>query len=85
MHSSRRAEFSNVGLRVDSRQSGSNPDPATTKLVSTSRLLASSRPVTANAFPGTNPADESQLKDERQVRPEIHVLFSPVAIKFNFE
>ncbi len=28
---------------------------------------------------------QSQLKDERQVRPEIHVLFSPVAIKFNFE
>ena len=28
---------------------------------------------------------QSQVKDERQVRPEIHLLFSPVAIKFNFE
>jgi len=28
---------------------------------------------------------QSQLKDDRQVRPEIHVLFSPVAIKFDFE
>ena len=27
----------------------------------------------------------SQLKDERQVRPEIHAPFSPVFIKFNFE
>ena len=28
---------------------------------------------------------QSQVKDERQVWPEIHLLFSPVAIKFNFE
>jgi len=29
--------------------------------------------------------DELQLKDERQVRPEIHILFSPLAVKFDFE
>jgi hypothetical protein len=27
---------------------------------------------------------QSQLKDERQVRPEIHVHFSPVATDFAF-
>jgi hypothetical protein len=26
-----------------------------------------------------------QLKDERQVRPEIHMLVSPLVIKFDFE
>jgi hypothetical protein len=28
---------------------------------------------------------ELQLKDYRQVRSEIHMLFSPVTVKFNFE
>jgi hypothetical protein len=28
---------------------------------------------------------QSQLEDERQVRPEIHLLLSPVAIKFDLE
>jgi len=28
---------------------------------------------------------QSQLKDDRQVRPEIRLLFSPVTIQFNFE
>ena len=28
---------------------------------------------------------ESQLKDERQVRPEIHMLVSPFVVKFDFE
>jgi hypothetical protein len=28
---------------------------------------------------------QSQLKDKRKVRPEIHTLFSLVAVKFNFE
>jgi hypothetical protein len=33
-----------------------------------------------SAFPA-----QSQLKDERKVRPKIHMLLSLVAVKFNFE